>query len=283
MNGGFQIAPPFRLVNGRHGCMLVNPHDQYVGRAVLHYGEYGEIEFQILRQLMTRPGAIVEVGANIGTHTIPLARLAAEQKRKVFAFEPQPVIFQNMCANLALNGIGNVTALPFACGARREILHFPPQDYFAEGNFGGVSMGRGGEGVAVTCVTLDEILAGQPVSLMKLDVEGMELEVFKGAEKTIAASRPYLYAENDRQEKSRALIEWLWAREYRVWWHTPPLFNLHNFFSVSDNIYPNLASCNILALPREHQMAVANLREVTDPDWHPFPAPRDPIFEDDDA
>jgi hypothetical protein len=82
------------------------------------------------------------------------------------------------------------------------------------------------------------------------------------------------------------LIEYLWEQDYRLWWHTPSLFNPGNFFGVQENIYPNLVSCNLLCLPKEYQMPVADLKEVTDASWHPFlpQAPESDFFlEDSDA
>lgn len=271
MTDPLRINAPYVAVNARHGAMLVNPNDRYVGHAVQRYGEYGEVEFKFLTQLLVRPGAIVEVGANIGTHTVPLARLGAQQRRPVIAFEPQPVIFQNLCANLALNGLMNVRAWPHACGAQNGTAFFLQPDYAASGNFGGIAMqaDRGAGHLAVPVVRLDGFLGATPVGLMKIDVEGMERETLEGASDILRLSRPVLYVENDRPEKSAALIEWLWSQNYRLWWHVPPLFNPENFFGVTENIYSGLASCNMLCLPREHETPVAGLTEITDVSFHP--------------
>jgi hypothetical protein len=75
------VAPPYVLVRARHGWILANPNDFYLGRAIVEYGEYGEIESQFVGQLFIRPGAVVEVGANSGTHTVALAARAQQQRR----------------------------------------------------------------------------------------------------------------------------------------------------------------------------------------------------------
>jgi FkbM family methyltransferase len=275
-SNGENVRPlsPGRLVNTRHGPMLVSTRDIYVGQALLEYGEYGEIEAQFLQTLITGPGTVVEVGANIGSHTVVLARQAAAFRSSVIAFEPQPVVFQNLCANLALNGIGNVRAWPHACGMQAETVFFDPPDYTQQGNFGGVSMQTvAAPGlVAVPCVRLDDVLGNEQVSLIKLDVEGFELSALQGAGQTLRRCRPVLYMENDRVEKSPALIEWLWAQGYKLWWHVTRLYNPQNHFGNRENVYGNLASFNMLALPAGSRVVIddACLKEITDAAWHPL-------------
>ena len=77
--------------------MLFLPSDLYVGRSLELYGESSEFEGELFAQLC-RPGQIVvEVGAHIGSHTIHLAKLVGPAGT-VYAFEPQRIIFQIMCA-----------------------------------------------------------------------------------------------------------------------------------------------------------------------------------------
>ncbi|MFL9874617.1 FkbM family methyltransferase [Paraburkholderia megapolitana] len=266
-------APPYALVRSRHGFMLANRNDIYIGQALIRYGEYGEIETQFLSQMVRDAGVVVEVGANIGSHTVPLAKLAAAAGAEVIAFEPQPFVFQNLCANLALNSIGNVRAWPVACGLEAGTVWFPSQTYTQPGNFGGVSMqseATSPDLMAVPCVRLDDVLGDRDVSLIKLDVEGFELAALQGACQILKRSRPALYLENDRVEKSQALIEWLWAQEYRLWWHVSPLFNPKNFLGEDENVYRNLSSFNMLALPRESDIVVQGCTEVTDAGHHPL-------------
>jgi FkbM family methyltransferase len=252
--------------------MLANWNDFYVGQALMRYGEYGEIEAQFLLQLVSRPAVIVEVGANIGSHTVALAKRAAAVGAEVVAFEPQPFVFQNLCANLALNGIQNVRAWPWACGARQETLFFPSQNYLQQGNFGGVSMQTSAASglVSVPCVRLDDVIGENDVSLLKIDVEGFELAALQGAVGILQRCRPMLYVENDRVEQSRALIEWLWEQQYRLWWHISPLYNPQNHFANSENVYGNLGSFNMLALPSELGIVVEGLAEITDAGHHPL-------------
>jgi len=124
--------------------------------------------------------------------------------------------------------------------------------------------------VSVPCVRLDDVIGESDVRLLKIDVEGFELAALQGAARILQRSRPLLYLENDRMEKSRALIEWLWAQQYRLWWHITPLYNPQNHSGNSENVYGNLGSFNMLALPSESTLVVEGLAQITDAGHHPL-------------
>jgi FkbM family methyltransferase len=267
-------AAPYELTNTRHGTMLVNRNDVYMGQALLLYGECCEIELQLLLEAVQQPGLIIEVGANMGIHTVPIAAQLAKQDRKMLAFEPQPVIFQQLCANLALNGLMNVRALPYACGTENGPLMFDVPDYRSIGNFGGTSMHSPGSGPAqqeiVQCVRLDAIVTDGQVGLIKIDVEGFELDVLKGSAGIFARCHPLLYIENDRMDRSQALIQWLFDQDYRLWWHVPPLYNPANFRGVPENAYPTVCSLNMLGIHKSMQIPVPGLVEILDSSYYPL-------------
>ena len=259
------------IVAGRHGVFLVNRYDYYVGQALIKYGEYGEIEWRNLAQLVRPGNTVVEVGANIGSHTVSLAKTVGPTGR-VIAVEPQRIIHQYLCANIALNGLGNVETYLAGCGAKPGEFMVPPLDYFASTfqNFGGIALSPEGAGERVTILRLDDIMKERPVQLLKIDVEGMEAEVLRGATGLIANSRPFLYLENDRMDKSDALISLLWSLDYRIFWDLPKLYNPDNYFNEADDIYKNMVSANMLCIPRESSLSVQNFAEITSLGLHPL-------------
>lgn len=257
-----------QMVRGRHGYLLFNTNDVYVGRAIGLYGEYGEIESQAFQALCHAGDVVVEVGANIGSETVALARFVGPAGH-VYAFEPQRIVFQNLCANMALNSLTNVSCFHAAVGDASGSIRMPDLDYSRENNFGGVSAGTE-RGYNVPLVRLDDFLEIDRLRLLKVDVEGMESKVLAGARELITRFRPILYVENDRVEKSEALIRQIQALEYRMFWHAPPLFNPNNFAGEPTNIWPNVVSFNMLCVPREADTEIRGLPAVDDPTFHPL-------------
>ena len=267
---------PYYIVPFKYGNIAINQHDKYISGSITKYGEYSDLEVQLLFEVMAFfDGDIIEVGANIGSHTVPLAQFAYHKKSYVYAFEPQPIIFQQLCTNLCINSIFNVKALPYACSNSDELLYFQQLDYLAPNNFGEVEMSKeylqNTHDSIVNAFKLDnveQIKQSKKISLIKIDVEGFELAVVQGAEFLLQKHRPAIYLENDRIGLSKQLIEYLWQQGYELWWHSPPLFNENNFYQNHKNEYNNLYSINMLALPKERADIPNMLVKITDSSFH---------------
>ena len=157
-----------------------------------------------------RPGStVLDVGAHIGSITVPMARLVGPAGR-VYAFEPQRKIFSELVHNLRLNGLGQAVPLRYAVGAENAIVEMDP----ALTEEGRVAVGKGGDRAELR--TLDSF-GFSDVSLIKIDVEGFELEVLRGAEALIRRERPTLIVEirevdEERDATFRKLDELGYAR-----------------------------------------------------------------------
>jgi FkbM family methyltransferase len=241
------------------------PNDVFIGRALDLYGEYSEFEVALF-SLFLKPGMmVIEVGSNIGTHTVPIAKLVGATGR-VLAFEPQRVLHQYLCANIVMNGLLNVWAKQAAVGATHGMIGVPPLNYAEPNNFGGVALvdpDRAAEVVEV--VTIDDFKKIAP-HLIKIDCEGMEIDVLRGAAETIKVTRPVLYVENDKQDKSSALIRHIVGLGYDMWWHLPLLFNPNNWRGNKKDVFPGTGSCNMLCIPSECKAKIDGLRPVSGPE-----------------
>lgn len=237
-----------RLKACRYGQMLYNLNDIYMGRSFELYGEFSEGEVELFRQIVQPGQVVVEIGANIGAHTVFFARQVGPQG-VVLAFEPQRVIFQTLCANLALNSLPNVVCMQQAVAAEPGTIKVPAFDYTRENNFGGLALGGYDFGEDVPVVTLDSFDL-RKCEFMKVDVEGMEEQALRGAAKTIARFKPILYVENDRQPKAASLVRYIDSLGYKMYWHRPYYYNPNNFLGNPENVFSNIVSLNMLCLPQ---------------------------------
>jgi FkbM family methyltransferase len=243
--------------------MVYNVNDQYIGRSLDLYGEFSEGEIDLFKQL-SRPGQIIiEVGANVGAHTVFLAQQVGITGR-VLAFEPQRLVFQALCANLALNNIVNVLAFQQAVGSATGEIVVPLLDWRKEQNFGGLSLGSYQEGEKVPVVTIDGLNL-QRCDFIKVDVEGMEIDVLKGASRTIGRFKPHLYVENDRRDKAPPLVRYIDSLGYDMYWHAPPLFNPQNFRGNEENIFGQIVSLNMFCMHRSQPHKMEGFQKVEVP------------------
>lgn len=253
-----------KLQQCRFGKLLYNANDLFVGRSLELYGEFSFGESELFQQIV-RPGdVVVEVGANIGAHTVHLARLVGPEGA-ILAFEPQRIPFQALCANMALNSIPNAFCFQKAVGREAGVVLVPQLDPNHPQNFGGLALDEASQGESVPRTTIDEL----PLSrcrLIKIDAEGMEREVLLGARETTRRHRPFLYVENDRRDRSDDLIRCIDGLGYDLYWHRPPLFNPGNYLGNSENVFGALISLNMLCVPAGEPVLVHGAQRVEVPD-----------------
>lgn len=211
---------------------------------------------------MCVPGSIVaDVGANIGAIAVPLAQHLGSAGF-LYAFEPQRIVFQTLCANVALQSLTNVDCVPCGVGAVHGTLHLPDLDYARPSNFGGVEMASFSAGRPVAQVVLDDYFDRGPFALVKIDVEGMEIDVLRGAQCIIERHRPILYVEDDRAEKAAELEAALRDLGYRLYRHNPLLFNPHNYRANQDNVFGDASFINLMCIPKERPSQISGFAEI---------------------
>lgn len=170
---------------------LDNVSNDHVQRAVVN-GQRWEPEVMALCEKYVQPNTtVVDIGANMGTFTVRLAQLVGKNG-KVVAFEPQRIIYQQLCGNIFLNKLRNVFAFNMAISNCESDVTLTPIDY-DNGAPGEVRI-DGNNGEVVQCTSLDAFNLFN-VSLIKMDVERWEPFVFDGARKTIEQNRPVILFE----------------------------------------------------------------------------------------
>lgn len=210
----------FTLVSTDHGMMIASRLDftQYqdggfipgTGLELLMKSHTSEDHLGLLCQLVNMrresfgDGVIcIDGGANFGVYTLELARMMLGWGR-VLAFEPQRLPFYALAGNIVLNNLFNARAMWAALGKGNGVAKVPMVDPYKPLNYGGVPLdpyqpldGTQIEGVReeVQVCTVDSF-GLERLDLLKLDVEGMELEVLEGAQETIKRCKPVISAEH---------------------------------------------------------------------------------------
>jgi len=150
-------------------------------------GRIGTSEWDALQRIV-RPGmTTLDVGANLGLYTVLLSRLVGPTGR-VIAFEPDPHHFALLSKNCALNACANIEAHNLALGSASGRLALHKEILNSGNNFLGYGSIRSGSEVEVDVVSLDEFLPALRPDLVKIDVQGWEVEALRGMRRMLAAT-----------------------------------------------------------------------------------------------
>lgn len=238
-------------------------HGDMISEYVNLYGEWCESEVFLYSLILGANSNVVEIGSNIGMHTVPLAKMCS--KGTVICFEPQRAIFQILNANLALNNLLHVDAQRLAIGDSQRHIEIQATDYEQPWNYGSFSIGRGfstenafkGKIASdrVSMIALDqsaEVNAISALDLLKIDAEGSEKEVLKGAHKTIERYRPAIFVENNQKGKEDELIRMLNDLDYTPYWFLSKRYRRANYNKAAE--FLSGVDANMICLPRERPM-----------------------------
>jgi len=247
----------------RIGLMMYNINDLIGGRGLDLYGEAKWADLELLGQILHPGDVVVDAGANIGNHTVFYGKKVGPSG-VVFALEPQRIVFEILCANLALNGLSNVIPMQVGAGDQAGMIRLPLTNPTVAQNFGAVNIEGHASGEPLRIIQIDE-LELQRWNLIKVDVEGMEIKVLRGAERTIRKCRPFLFVENNDMKGAPDTVQALFDLGYKCWWQIAPHYNPNNYLHNPINVWENFApDSNMLCLPEENKMAMNDFEPVID-------------------
>lgn len=178
-----QLGRERMLVEDRHGCRYRLPHAaEPVAFSLLAEGAYEPELVDLIDRHLPTGGVFVDVGANIGATLLPVMKRRAGRLRAV-AIEASPRVFPFLAENVRLNQVAGVTCLNVAAHERDGEAEFfdAPVTHFGMGSLGAQF---GAAPVKVASRRLDGLLAEQgitQVDVLKMDVEGFESAVVRGA------------------------------------------------------------------------------------------------------
>ncbi len=202
------------ISNSDYGLIIINLNDTVIGRSIRKDGYWGSQDIELIESILgqTCKGqedqdiCLLDVGSNIGTHTLAFAKFKIPGLT-VHAFEAQRQVFYMLAGTVALNNLTNVYCHNVAVSSESgQDLKIPKIDYSLEGNFGGIEIMPPvrsdndpnilirNQYETVKTVKLDDLKL-KNVKLIKMDIEGMEDRAIQGALETIKEQRPVLFVE----------------------------------------------------------------------------------------
>ena len=250
----------FVLASTDHGPMMVSRMDALqvkrgddigaigVGIEILENGAYQRHEGDLLlgildlRRRYYGDGVLaIDGGANIGVFTVDWATAMTDWGR-VLSFEPQERIYYCLAGNVTLNNCFNAALLHAAIGSHDGTIKIPVPDYGTYSNFGGLSLTESNDEIgqdirdfaSVRCMRIDS-LGLERLDLLKLDVEGMELNALMGAEETIELCRPVIVAEHIHTGVE-PLVAALEPKDYRSFVFGMNVVFVHRLDKVLDHV-----------------------------------------------
>ena len=199
--------------------------------------------YELTRLLLKDTDNVLDLGANVGTHTIWMSKILPQGK--VFAFEPLSLTHSQLQLNVLSNGAGNVRLFKLAVSdSTGQYVSMEPIDYGSSDlNVGATRVSAGGSGDGTLTLRLDD-LGLPPIAFIKMDIQGSEYRALLGMEALLKRDRPLVFVEIEEHHlracgtSSKQLIEHFFARDYVL-------------FRIVTN-YP----CDHLAVPRERADAI---------------------------
>jgi FkbM family methyltransferase len=250
----------FRYFPAKKGLATIHDFDgdlsmildraSYISSAIYWGGHHSLDIYRFVQDYLKSDMVFADIGANIGEITLAAAKRLP--RGKVLAFEPSPVLFAQLQRNVALNRFGDVTLFNFGLFDRSESVPLylridTPYGTDNDGISSLFSYGTTRQEFTVPLRRFDDVADEcglTRLDLMKIDVEGAELMVLRGAERSLRQYRPVIVAEIDEpyfqiaRYSTKELLAYLHSLDYEV-----P--------STESSLKELPAKCDAICFPRE--------------------------------
>lgn len=190
-----------------------------IGGLVLSFGEFEKKEMELCKEYISEASIVLDVGANIGLHSIYFSDLA--KRGSVLAFEPSLATFALLLDNVA--NIPNIVPINMAVSDTGQIADF---HHMSDNAYSGLVDTKRKEVISiikVPCMKVDDVVSGlglDRVDFVKIDVEGLEFEVLKGMVDVILKYKPVIFCEiyqgKHSNQKPDETVKFLIGKGYRA-------------------------------------------------------------------
>jgi FkbM family methyltransferase len=209
----------FEIITTKSGNFLINSHD-LIGSFIQQTGTWESHLYDFYSKVLDKNSICIDAGANLGYHAIQFGILS----KKVYGFEPQPLVFNQFCSNILFNDLNDVV-IPFRYALGDKVENKQMWSIEKE-DFGNGIYNWGGRGLEhdqsfhnsdefreydqVQVTTLDSF-GFQSCDLFKIDIQGYEYYAFLGAKKLIETNKPIILLESapERSELDVKVLDYL--------------------------------------------------------------------------
>ena len=222
------MLPPVHLVRANQGDFLVFGELSGISTVLFATGQWDSkiisYALSFLQAINDRP-LVLDIGGNLGTFTVPIAKSIESKCGHVLVFEPQQTIFYQLCGNIFLNRLDNVTAHNIALSNKTGIYLIPSVDFEKAHNNGSFSVIKGnpwqpiiGKNQRCQFAEIDDFEIEGRISLIKLDVEGSEFDILSSGMKRITRDGfpPIIFEIFEESEKTD-LFNLLMKHGYKIY------------------------------------------------------------------
>jgi FkbM family methyltransferase len=250
--------PSFEIIkNNLNEKYLIYP-DDYIGDCIKKYGRFSPTEITFLEKYIKDDDNIIEGGANIGSHTIPLAKL--NTRGKVFCFEPQVDIYTTLKLNITLNKCKNVVSYRYALGNSNDIIRYNMSTAINKNNRGGFSipsnnsLGANSYLIIKSITDFTDIYSLNHIKLIKLDIEGYEPIVLKTMTDLIMKHRPILFIEYNNKTFFE-IVSIIKPLNYTLFYFNTLVSQYNQFAGKQDNTVQQ-CDVNIVCFPNDKEFDI---------------------------
>ena len=236
-------------IDTKYGSFSIPKKSDLICNSLREYGEWAQNEINLLCALLKAGDTALDIGACFGTHTRAFSTVVG-QTGKVLSIEANPETFKVLTHNIELAPLNNI--FPFNFGASQssgQVLTFdtPKQNIGATKAY--ISAITTPEQYVKT-IAVDDLDLNK-LDLIKIDVEGMEVNVLNGAKKHISQFRPSVFCEvNSVTDGINILSAWQ-MNDYEIIGVCAAAFNPSSHRLSTNNMFGDASECGVLFLPKE--------------------------------
>jgi hypothetical protein len=238
-----------RVAETRVGIMMYAPSDTLTGRSIELYGECMHVHFELLARFVTPGMTVLEAGAGIGAHSVPLAA-ALGTEGHLFLYEDDGFLKQLLHENVRSNGITNATIM------RRSLAREVPDDRGDAATGSRPPANGDAEAAEPKAETIDELRL-EHLDWLKISERVDAPFIIEGATETLRRLRPGLFVAAPDGASLQCIASVVKEYGYACWQAAAPLFNPENFNGRDADVFAGRECVALLAVPAESARDIA--------------------------